>query len=41
VEIDSPSHEEVRGLLTGREWEDVRVVPDLAGHPRVVTAVRR
>jgi release factor glutamine methyltransferase len=41
VEIDSPSHEEAQGLLTGREWEAVRVVPDLAGHPRVVTAVRR
>jgi len=41
VEIDSPSHEDVRKLLTGRGWDAVRVIPDLAGHPRVVTAVRR
>jgi release factor glutamine methyltransferase len=41
LEIDPPSSEGVRGLLNGEVWAAVRVVPDLSGKPRVVTAVRR
>ncbi len=33
--------DEVVNLLSSTMWEDIRVVPDLQGIPRVVAAKRR
>jgi release factor glutamine methyltransferase len=41
LEIDPSACRQVKEMLAGEAWTDLRVVPDLAGRPRVVSAARR